>query len=515
MADARACDVLIVGAGPTGLVLALWLARAGIRVRIIDKTAAPGTTSRAIVFHARNLELYQQLGIAELAVQGGDAFTDANIWVGGRRVAAIQFGRAGEGVSPYPFMLIFPQDRQEDMLIGQLALLDVHVERETALVSFVQDEDGVHATLKNACGIEIVDARYVGGCDGAPSTVREVLGTEFTGGTYAHVFYVADLEATGPVVNGRMHGALDDADFLAIFPMRGEGRVRVVGAVQRAVTDTASLGWSDVSGHIADRLHLSAEKVLWFSTYRVHHRVAESFRQGRVFLLGDAAHIHSPVGGQGMNTGIGDAVNLAWKLAAVLRGEANESVLATYETERMPFARRLVATTDRAFEFVSARGPLAARVRVTVAPLVLPILFRFRAIRRLMFRTLSQTAINYRASALSSGRAGRIHGGDRLPWVQVTGAGAADNFAPLASRQWQLHVFGAASPGTREIAQRIGLAVHELPWVPAAARAGFEEHTAYLVRPDGYVGMVVPQSRAAEIEEYVAVHGLRTNSPGF
>ena len=512
MADVRQCDVLIVGAGPTGLVLALWLARAGIRVRIIDKTAVPGTTSRAIVFHARNLELYQQLGIAQLAVQGGDPFTDANIWVGGRRVAAIPFGRAGEGVSPYPFMLIFPQDRQEDLLISQLALLDVHVERETALVSFVQGTDGVHASLKNAHGIETIDARYIGGCDGARSTVREILGTEFTGGTYNHVFYVADLEATGPVVDGRMHGALDDADFLAIFPMRGEGRVRVVGAVQRAVADTASLGWSDVSGHIAERLQLSAVHVRWFSTYRVHHRVAESFRRDRVFLLGDAAHIHSPVGGQGMNTGIGDAVNLAWKLAAVLRGEASESVLATYETERMPFARRLVATTDRAFEFVSARGRIATRVRVTVAPLVLPMLFRFSAMRRFMFRLLSQTAINYRASALSSGRAGRIHGGDRLPWVPAACTGADDNYAPLTSRQWQLHVYGVATEATREIAQRIGLTLHVLPWVPAAARARFEENTAYVVRPDGYVGMIVPQSRAADIEDYIVSHGLRIHS---
>ena len=509
MGDVQRCDVLIVGAGPTGLVLALWLARAGISVRIIDRTAAPGTTSRAIVFHARNLEFYQQLGIAQLAVQGGEQLTEGNLWVGGRRVAGIELGRAGEGVSPYPFMLIFPQDRQEEMLIGQLALLNVHVERGTALVSFEQDADGVHASLQSARGIEMIDARYVGGCDGAHSTVREVLGTQFTGGTYNHVFYVADLEATGPVVDGRLHLALDDADFLAIFAMKGEGRVRVVGAVQRDAADTASLGWADVSGHIAERLHLAATTVRWFSTYRVHHRVADSFRRERVFLLGDAAHVHSPVGGQGMNTGIGDAVNLAWKLAAVLRGEASDSVLATYETERMPFARKLVATTDRAFEFVSARGRIAARVRVTVAPLILPILFRFRAMRRLMFRTLSQTAIQYRASALSRGVAGEIHGGDRLPWVPAARAGSGDNYTPLTSRQWQLHVFGAATAGTRTVAQRSGLALHELPWVPAAAHAGFDENTAYLVRPDGYVGMIVPQSRTVEIEEYLQTHGLR------
>src|SRR5581483_4477180 len=154
-------------------------------------------------------------------------------------------------------------------------------------------------------------------------------------------------------------------------------------------------------------------------TYRVHHRVAEHFREGRVFLLGDAAHIHSPVGGQGMNTGIGDAVNLGWKLAGVLRGRAPAGILDTFEPERIAFARRLVATTDQAFTAVTSNSDLARLARLEIVPHLLPMLFSAERSRRFMFRTVSQIAINYRSSDLSEGRTGKLRGGDRLPWLKL------------------------------------------------------------------------------------------------
>ena len=192
-----------------------------------------------------------------------------------------------------------------------------------------------------------------------------------------------------------------------------------------------------------DRLGIAVNRVNWFSTYRVHHRVADRFRRGRVFLLGDAAHVHSPVGGQGMNTGIGDAVNLSWKLAAALRG-ASPSILDSFEPERIAFARRLVASTDRAFTVATSPGGIARFMRIAVVPRLLPMLARFTAVRRYMFRTVSQTAINYRATPLSQGAAGNVQAGDRLPWVPPTGAAAesGDNFTPLESLDWQVHVYG-------------------------------------------------------------------------
>src|SRR6185295_6532704 len=177
------------------------------------------------------------------------------------------------------------------------------------------------------------------------------------------------------------------------------------------------LTWNDVSSRAIERMQMTVDRVNWFSTYKVHHRVAEHFRRGRAFLAGDAAHVHSPVGGQGMNTGIGDAVNLAWKLAAVIGRRAGEELLSTYETERMAFAKRLVATTDRAFTFATRDGFLARRVRLDALPLVLPALMERAAVRRFFFQTVSQTLLHYRHSALSEGKAGSVHGGDRLPWV--------------------------------------------------------------------------------------------------
>src|SRR5215470_2207807 len=197
-----------------------------------------------------------------------------------------------------------------------------------------------------------------------------------------------------------------------------------------------------------ERLKLSITKVNWFSTYRVHHRVAHHLREGRVFLLGDAAHIHSPVGGQGMNTGIGDAVNLAWKLAAVLQDGAPDTLLETYEAERLAFARRLVATTDRVFTLATTRGLVARWVRTRLVPLLVPLLFRLSPWRRLMFRTLSQIGVSYRHSPLSAGAAGAVRGGDRLPWVELEPG--QDNFAPLTSLQWQVHVYGEARPSMAE-----------------------------------------------------------------
>lgn len=500
-------EVLVVGAGPTGLVLALWLTRFGVRVRIIDKTAGPGTNSRALVVHARTLEFYRQLGLADAAVERGLKFTAANVWVGGERVARAAFGEMGTGLSPFPYVLIFPQDEHEPLLIEHLARAGVEVERRTALLGFADEGGRVLARLGRPDGAEeTCAAAYLAGCDGARSTVRAGSGAGFPGGTYGQTFYVADAQAAGPVVNGELNVALDDADFLAVFPLKGDGRARFIGTVR---PDAGAAGavptWEGVSPRILERMRVRVLGVNWFSTYRVHHRVAGRFRAGRVFLLGDAAHVHSPVGGQGMNTGIGDAVNLAWKLAAVLRGRAAPGLLDTYEPERIAFARRLVATTDRAFTFVTSPGPVARRVRVGVVPRLLPALVRSGAVRRAMFRAISQTAVSYRGLGLGAGPAGRVRGGDRLPWVRLDGAGesrGADNHAALGAVEWQVHVYGACAPGLERACAGRGLALHVFAWRPAMRRAGLRRDAAYLVRPDGHVALADPAADPARLEAF-------------
>jgi hypothetical protein len=245
-------------------------------------------------------------------------------------------------------------------------------------------------------------------------------------------------------------------------------------------------------------LPIKVDRVNWFSTYRVHHRVAERFRKGRAFLLGDAAHVHSPVGGQGMNTGIGDAVNLAWKLAALVHGRAVESILDTYEPERIAFARRLVHTTDRAFTAVTSTSSLARFMRLEVFPRVAPIVIKTRRGRRFMFRTISQTDLNYRGSALSVGSAGAVQGGDRLPWVQ-----ALDNFRPLDSLDWQVHVYGDPTPALVSHCAARRLPIHVFAWGAAAGASGLKRDACYLVRPDGYVALADARGDESALSAYL------------
>ena len=509
----RETQVLIVGAGTTGLVLALWLTRQGIRVRIIDKAAEPGTTSRAIGVQARTLELYRQIGLADAVVERGLQLAAGNLWVRGRKVGRAAFGEMGKGLSPFPYMLMFPQEEHERLLIEHLIGGGVEVEQRMELVSFENGSDGVLACLKQPNGAEeTCEAAYLAGCDGAHSKVREVLKTGFPGGTFAHVYYVADVEATGPAMDGELHVALDDADFLAVFPMKGEGRARLIGTVRHDAEDQREpLGWDDVSKRVIERMSIKVDRVNWFSIYRVHHRVVGHFRAGRVFLLGDAAHIHSPVGAQGMNTGIGDAVNLAWKLAAVLHSRADLGLLDTCEPERIAFARRLVATTDQAFKIVTSDGPLARFVRLHIVPRLLPALFQSNSVRRFMFRTISQTAVNYRGSSLSEGIAGRVRGGDRLPWIEFDGTAErrTDNFMPLTSLDWQVHVYGEPPPGIPELCQRREMPLHVFPWQPAMWRAGLRRNAVYLVRPDGYVALADPDASPPRLAAYLDTRGLR------
>jgi hypothetical protein len=297
--------------------------------------------------------------------------------------------------------------------------------------------------------------------------------------------------------------------------LKDDGHWRLVGTVRDELESRhENLSWDDVSRRVIEWMRIDVANVNWFSTYHVHHRVAERFRQGRSFLLGDAAHIHSPVGGQGMNTGIGDAVNLAWKLAAVLGERAEASLLDSYEPERIAFARRLVATTDRAFIGVTSSGAIARLVRLRLVPVFLPLLFRFRPVRRLMFRTVSQTNVSYRESSLSEGRAGAVHGGDRLPWVEpeLPGTGA-DNFTPLNSLDWQVHIYGEVSAEIRTACDRRKLPLHVFAWRPAMRRTGLRRDAVYLVRPDGYVALADSAASAEALTAYLDVRKIKLRTP--
>src|SRR6267378_3731147 len=246
----RDTEVLIVGAGPTGLVLAIWLTKLGVRVRIVDRTAEPGTTSRALAVQARTLEFYHQVGIDEAVIAGGVKIKNLNVWVRGHRAARVPLEDTGKGLTPYAFALVFPQDAHERLLIEQLAALGVRVERQTELLRFSQYDTGVTVTLRRPDGSEeVCEAWYLAGCDGASSTVRGQLGIGFPGGTYTGLFYVADIEATGEPVDNDLHVDIEDADFLLLFALKGRGHVRLVGTVRDLPgSDHGDLSFEDVRG---------------------------------------------------------------------------------------------------------------------------------------------------------------------------------------------------------------------------------------------------------------------------
>ncbi len=491
--------ILIAGAGPTGLVLALALAHRRVPFRIITEAAGPGEHSRAMAVHARTLEFYRQFGFADEVVAQGIRtnaihLREVSEHGVGREVTSVGFADIGGDISPYPFVLTYPQDLHEQFLIGKLEALGVKVEWNARLANFGQDADGVHAQIRHGDGREeAFEASYICGCDGGHSQVRRSAGVSFSGGTYDQLFHVADVRLEG-AFDCDLRANLGPRILELVMPVRVTGMSRLIGLVPPELSDRHDLTFDELRPHIEHLIDRRILEVNWFSTYRVHHRVAEHFRIGRAFLAGDAGHVHSPAGGQGMNTGIGDAVNLGWKLAQVWANRAPDRLLDTYESERIAFARQLVATTDRAFRPLVAGGIGGELTRRLVAPFVVGIATRFSFTRHAIFRTLSQTQIHYPDSPLSRGRAGEIRGGDRLPWIAD-----ADNFTLLQSLDWQVHVFDAAAEPLQLLCAGVGLPIHILPWTTGAQTAGFDREGAYLIRPDGYVSAAANQADAAAV----------------
>lgn len=496
----------MVGAGPTGLVLALWLKKRGVPVRLIDQNAGPGTASRAMAVQARTLEFYAQLGIADEVVAHGIPVEEICWRYGPRGHAALNLSKAGEGLGPYTFALSLPQDEHEKILSNKLRKLGLTIEWNTRLESFTQDENGVEAVLRCGDGPEICQAAYLCGCDGAHSAVRHGLDLDFPGGTYNQVFFVADVEGQAPGAEHALTVFLSRQSFVLVFPIRTSGMKRLIGILPRLRKPLEEVTFEDVRPLVTRTTRLKVSAVNWFSTYRVHHRVASHFQRGRVFLAGDAGHIHSPAGGQGMNTGIGDAVNLAWKLAAVLRDGASPRLLETYEPERIAFARTLVSSTDKAFRLIAGRSRICQLFRGWL-PLAAPLALRIPPLRRAMFKLLSQIRIQYPQSPLSRGSAGRLSAGIRLPWI--SGAG---NFKPLNGLNWQIHVFAAPEENLQRLAESHQLELHQLPWSDAARQAGFVANGLYLVRPDGYLAWM-GQGRVRELQDYLEEWGIQAGVP--
>ena len=506
-------DVLIVGAGPTGLTLAAELQALGVSFRIVDRQPDRARESRALVMQPRTLEVLRGLGVTpELLRRGNDAVW-LRLYAGGRSVRVRLFS-LGMADTAFPFLLFVSQAETEAILGDRLAAGGTRIERDLELTGFSADGGGVACTLRHRDGrTEQVAARWLAGCDGAASSVRRGAGIPFRGGAYPQTFALADLEIDGDLDTGSVHSFLGPDSVLFCFPLGRPASWRVLvmhprlqgreEAAQPSLEELQALAGPLTGGRLRLR------DPVWLSFFRLQHRHAARYRAGPVFLAGDAAHVHSPAGGQGMNTGIQDAWNLGWKLALVARGLAAEELLDSYDAERRPVGRLVVRLTDWAFSAATSASPLVRTARIRLIPRVLPLVLRAGRPAGYGFRIVSQLGIGYRRSpAVREGRPRLRRGpraGDRLPDASVTRDGQACWLGEaLAAPGFHLLLCGPVGGWDAGRIAALGqrgrrlLAVHHLtredgpgtlhdPDGVALARLRVRRTAHYLVRPDGHV----------------------------
>ncbi|HET6309023.1 MAG TPA: FAD-dependent monooxygenase [Rhodopila sp.] len=482
-------QVLIVGAGPVGLTMAGELARYGVSARIVDKAAQRTDKSKALVIWSRTLELLDRAGSSEAFVAAGHKVTGANIIAGGRAIGHISIDTVG---SPYPYALIVPQSDTERLLETQGERFGVRVERSVELTGFVADDDGVAATLRHDDGREeTVRSAWLIGCDGAHSLVRHRLGLAFEGDTLQSDWFLADVHLRGlPFPDSDIATYWHQDGALVFFPI-SPGRYRVIADRGRAEGDAPETPTLDQVQAVLDRRGPAGVVVsdpIWLSGFRINERKVRDYRSGRVFLAGDAAHVHSPAGGQGMNTGMQDAINLAWKLAMVCRGRCPERVLDSYSAERSEVGRQVLKAAGRLTEVAVMRNPVAQIARNLAGWFLLGL----APVRRAMVETMTEVSLGYPHSPLN-GRGLLGFGpepGERMTPVAgeaPVGSGDVPRFA----------LFGAEGETTSRLLRMYP------DLLETAVRPPVRADWVWLVRPDGYVACVGAAGDSGVFEEYL------------
>ena len=502
-------DLLIIGAGPTGLALAAQAHRHGASVRIVDRAPTAVHESRALVVQPRTLELLAGAGITADLVERGRS-TVRLVLHAGSRAAPLPLFDLGLTDSPYPFLLFLSQAETEATLAAHLTAHGVDVERGVELLQLAQDETGVRCRLSTDTGEQLAAARYVVGCDGAGSTVRRLLGIPFVGGRYPHRFALADLEIDGPIEADSVHTYLGPGGVLFFFPLGRPASWRLLGLLPGQSDGEPIPPSLALLQELADDYTGGAVRLrdpVWRSEFRLRHRLAARYRVGSVFLAGDAAHAHSPAGGQGMNAGIQDGWNLGWKIALAARGQAD--LLDSYEAERLPVGRALLRFTDRLFNIATSTRLPARTGRTYVVPHVAPLLRRLPGpVRAAGFRRVADLDVSYRRSAAVEDRRSRLarhlRAGDRLPDAPLHGPDGPTTVHRLVGPPGH-HVL-LLGPSTAwdpravaELERTPGVSVHLIR--PGTATGGSRDETGevwrrlhaggfsqYVIRPDGHLG---------------------------
>lgn len=509
----RSTDVIIVGSGPTGLAFACQLIRYGIDFIIIDKKETTTPYSKAIGVQARTLEIYEQIGLADKLIAEGTLAEAARMIVGGRIRGEISFKDVGKGMSPYPFFLFVEQGVHERILYDFILSHGEDVCWLTEVESFTQNADRVTAKVKDASGqTTTIEAKYLVGCDGSKSLTRHSLGLKFAGGTFERLFYVADVQIDWDFRHGAFYVCLAKTNVTAFFPMRGaENNYRIVGTFPEGhEKDEDEILYEEVERQIvADtELDLDITGVNWFSVYKVHSRSVDKFSNGRCFLAGDSAHIHTPAGAQGMNTGIQDGYNLAWKLALAVNGTASSKVLESYNEERLPNAKRLVQTTDRFFLLGASKNWFAVFVRTRIAPYLANFVFSLSFLRRRLFPLVSQIGINYRDSSLNQtiGKF-KVKAGDRMPWFEIN---EKSIYEFLREPLFHLVIFSdgkAAIPSVPDQLMDQWKGKIDSHFFSLDSRApeifGSSKSFFLILRPDNYIGLLSDDFSPTIVERYL------------
>ena len=531
-------DILVVGVGPTGLALAAQLAAFGASVRVVDRRTVPGRESRALVVQPRTLEVLRPIGVTQALLDRGDRPAGVQLHLDGRDLALPLLDLDADDTS-YPFLLVLRQAEVEAALLAHLAAQGLSVEWGAQLLSYRDEEAGVVGALRHPSGrTTLVRARYLVGCDGADSTVRRQAGVAFEGGDYRRSVLLADLDLDADLPGQAAHVFVGPRGVLILVAIGEQARWRLL-AVQASRAAGATPAADDVRAvvELASGGRVRARSVAWTTQVPLQHRLAATFRCGRAFLAGDAAHVHSPAGAQGMNSGIQDAVNLGWKLALAARGAASEALLDTYSAERRPVARAVLALTHVLFWLETADSPVVRRARVMLAPPAVSMALRLGPLRTLGFRVIGQQWIRYpRGLAAVEGLPKLRRGpraGHRLPDLllvrdqvscRLHQALARPGFHLLLCgprRHWDLRRLIRLQEryGSLAVVHRLG--TDPLPGQlsdpsgAALARLGARNGAQYLVRPDGHVGYRCAGFDLTGLERHLArlLPGQRTASP--
>src|SRR5215467_5476064 len=454
-------DILIVGAGPVGLFLASECERHDLRWRLVETHAFQSEHSKALAIFPRTLEILDMAGIVAPFLDAANRVTSVTVMSHERRLAHMRFTPEE---TPYPFVGMVPQNVTEALLADELKRKGGRVEYETTLMSTEQDGDGVRATLDHKGTPLIVRASFLVGCDGAHSTVRRMLKVPLEGGEYDAAFMLADIETNDGFPADELQLCPSESGPLAIFPMSATRR-RIVATIDRQEGDAPSLDL--VRRILRERAPhgIEARAMHWSSYFHIHHRHASRLRVGRMFIAGDAAHIHSPFGGQGMNTGLHDVWNLAWKLGLCLRGHGNEHLLESYTAERVPVIKSVIETTDLLTKVLGTPNRLAQALRDAAIPMV----SRLAPFQHAFVQRLSELGLAYRGSPIVDGP------GTRFWEDSMRGGGGICN-------RFLLVVHDHEEPATREAAMRLCESLREIVEPRPSPASGIT-----LVRPDGYV----------------------------